>query len=125
MTATEKKLETPEEEVVRRAAEVHAQTANPDAAQPVEKQPSIGKNDGENSAFEGQHIQNDNFSVTTGDNLGRPLVKVSPTNWVGEAPLVIHGSKVKDLISALKQVKNLPEEPKQIEVNAGTGSDPE
>lgn len=125
MTATGKKLETPEEEVIRKAAEVHAQTANPDAAQPVEKQPSIGKKDGEDSAFEGQHIQNDSFSIITGDALGRPIVRVSPTNWVGEAPLVIHGSKVKDLISALKQLKNLPDEPKQIEVNAGTGSDPE
>lgn len=122
MPAAKKDIETPEEQVVRAAAEVHAQTANPDAAQPVEKQDLSAKDD---KAFEGQDTSNDSFTVRTGDNYGRPLVKISPRNWVGDAPLVIHGSQLADLISALKGIKNAPKAPELPESNADTGGDDE
>lgn len=123
MTAAKKdNIETPEEKVVREAAELKAANTNPEANQPVEKQASSKR---EPAPFEGQTVTTDKFSIVTGDNLGRPLVSIRPRNWIGDAPLVIPGYAVKELIGALKQINDLPEEPKLDEVNAGTGGDEE
>jgi len=103
------KTETDEEKVIREAAELKASNTAPAAKQPVAKGAGDGKEDAK--AFEGQVISTDHFTITTGDNLGRPLVNVLPVGYVGDAPLVISGWKLKDLISALGKVKNLPKEP--------------
>ena len=114
--------ETDEEKIVREAAALKAANTDPAAKQPVEKQAKAKK---EAEPFEGQTIHTDEFTVTTGDNLGRPLVSIRPVNHVGDAPLVIPGWRVKDLIKALSQIKDLPKAPELAEVNAGTGSDKE
>jgi hypothetical protein len=76
------------------------------------KNPVLVEDDPEDGVFEGQQIRTDEFSIVTGDSLGRPLAHIAPANWVGDAPLVIPGWKIPELIEALEQVKSIPDSPK-------------
>lgn len=68
-----------------------------EASGPADTANARGKGDPE----AGAEVANDNFGVMV-DN--RDNVNVLPKGWVGPPPLVVHVSKLKDLISALQQV---------------------
>lgn len=65
----------------------------------------------DSTAFGGQAVTNEHFSIVTSDTLGREVLEIKPTGWVGPG-FVVGANRVEHLKKALGELKNLPKQEK-------------